>query len=70
MTAQRGVSFLPEPADIDKHLAGACRPGGLSAGFWTDAYLAAFARAGRCRLATFDRGFRRFDGLDLILLAA
>ena len=69
VTAQRGVSFLPEPAGIDEHLAGACRGGRFSTGFWTDAYLAAFARAGRYRLATFDRGFRRFDGLDLILLA-
>lgn len=70
VTAQRGVGFLPEPPGIDEHLADACRPCGLSAGFWTDAYLAAFARAGRYRLATFDRGFRRFDGLDLILLTA
>ena len=69
VTAQRGVSFLPEPPGIDEHLAGACRGGRFSTGFWTDAYLAAFARAGRYRLATFDRGFRRFEGLDLILLA-
>jgi toxin-antitoxin system PIN domain toxin len=31
----------------------------------TDCYLAAFAVAGRHRLVSFDRGLRRFAGLDL-----
>jgi len=35
---------------------------------WTDAYLAAFARAGGLRLVSFDGDFRRFDGLDLLRL--
>ena len=39
-----------------------------SPSFWSDAYLAAFALAGRHRIATFDRGFRRFEDLRLILL--
>jgi toxin-antitoxin system PIN domain toxin len=34
----------------------------------TDAYLAAFAIAGGHRIATFDRGFRRFRGVDVELL--
>jgi hypothetical protein len=34
----------------------------------TDAYLAAFARAGGLRVLTFDRGFRRFEGLDAMIL--
>jgi len=33
----------------------------------TDTYLAAFARAGGHRLLTFDRGFRRFEGLDVTM---
>jgi predicted nucleic acid-binding protein len=49
-------------------LAEHCRLGAESRKLWTDAYLAAFARAGGIGLATFDRGFRRHDGLDLILL--
>lgn len=36
---------------------------------WTDAYLAAFARAGGLRLVSFDGDFTRFDGLDLLRLA-
>ncbi|MFZ4693941.1 MAG: TA system VapC family ribonuclease toxin [Verrucomicrobiia bacterium] len=34
----------------------------------TDAYLAAFARAGGWGLVTFDRGFRRFPGLRVEIL--
>lgn len=34
----------------------------------TDTYLAAFARAGGHGLVTFDRGFRRFEGLDATIL--
>ena len=33
-----------------------------------DAYVAAFSIAARCRLATFDRGFRQFKGVELDLL--
>jgi predicted nucleic acid-binding protein len=34
-----------------------------------DAYLAAFALAGGYRLVTTDRGFRQFNGLDVVVLA-
>ena len=36
----------------------------------TDAYLAAFAKAGGLRLVTFDRDFERFAGLDCLHLIA
>ena len=45
-----------------RHEVDLCARRGSSSGFWSDAYLAAFARAGRHRFATFDRGFRRFIG--------
>lgn len=35
---------------------------------WMDAYLAAFALAGGCRLVTTDVAFRQFAGLELELL--
>jgi hypothetical protein len=35
---------------------------------WTDAYLAAYALAGRLTMVTFDRGFRSFPSLDLQVL--
>ncbi len=68
VVAQEHVSVQGEPAGIEQHLADFCGRHGASPGFWTDAYLAAFALAGGNRFATFDRGFRRFKGLDLILL--
>jgi predicted nucleic acid-binding protein len=35
---------------------------------WQDAYLAAFARAAKLHLVTFDGGFRQYEGLRLTLL--
>jgi toxin-antitoxin system PIN domain toxin len=37
---------------------------------WMDAYLAAFALAGGCRMVTTDTAFRQFSGLDLVLLGS
>ncbi len=42
--------------------------GKASPRLWTDAYLAAFARAGGHRLVTFDRDFLRFPGVQVLLL--
>ena len=70
LTAQENVDVLDEPTGVDRHLAGLSARGGSSPGFWSDAYLAAFALAGGHRFATFDRGFLRFDGLDVVLLGA
>ena len=35
---------------------------------WMDAYLAAFALAGRNQKVTTDAAFRQFQGLDLLVL--
>jgi toxin-antitoxin system PIN domain toxin len=35
---------------------------------WTDAYLAAFAIAARLRFVTFDKGFRKYPGLHLLVV--
>jgi toxin-antitoxin system PIN domain toxin len=37
---------------------------------WTDAYLAAFAKAGGLRLVSFDGDFDRFNGLNVLRLEA
>jgi uncharacterized protein len=58
----------PEPVDLEarwRSLTVAFTSGQTAE---TDAYLAAFAMAGGYRLTTFDRGFRRFDGLDAEIL--
>ncbi len=36
---------------------------------WQDAYLAAFALRAGMEMVTFDRGFRQFEGLTLVLLS-
>ena len=38
--------------------------------FWTDAYLAAFAKCAGLRLVSFDAGFSRYPGLAWLLLEA
>lgn len=36
---------------------------------WSDAYLAAFARAVSLDLVTFDKGMRHFRGVNVVLLS-
>jgi len=62
------VQRLVEPSGLDEQLATFCDLGRTSPNLWTDAYLAAFAQCVGLRLATFDRGFTRFSGLDLLIL--
>ena len=62
------VQRLAEPVVLDQQLAEYCDLGRTSPNLWTDAYLAAFAKSGGLRLVTFDRGFARFSGLDLLVL--
>lgn len=68
LVGQRPVSYSNEPPGIEAVLHELFDGKRSSRNFWTDAYLAAFARAGAMELATFDRGFRRFTGVKLILL--
>lgn len=66
---QRGdVTFAREPAGCDTVLGRWVEAGVIQPRLCTDAYLAAFARSAGMRLVTFDRDFRRFDGLDLLQL--
>lgn len=62
------VVFTPEPEGTEALLGEHCRLGGSSAKFWTDAYLAAVARAGSIELVTFDRDFERYPDLRLTRL--
>jgi len=63
------LAFVVEPRNLDRcwRERTSTLPKGESAG--TDAYLAAFARAGGWRLATFDRGLERLAGAVVDLLA-
>src|SRR4051812_42750253 len=57
-----------EPLALEKfwlEYASSAKP---SPKLWMDSYLAAFARAMNIPFVTFDRGFAKFPGLELIVL--
>jgi toxin-antitoxin system PIN domain toxin len=62
------VDFHDEPAGLEMTLKLLTRGAKASRGFWTDAYLAAFAITAGMRLVSFDAGFNRFRDLDCFIL--
>ena len=66
------IVWLAEPEGMEPLWEKCSRRAGATGGWWTDAYLAAFALGHEVRLVTFDRDFRRYeeDGLKLHLLGA
>jgi toxin-antitoxin system PIN domain toxin len=62
------ILLLPEPEATESILADWATTPWATPRLWTDAYLAACAEAGGCRLVTFDRDFRRFERTELLLL--
>jgi toxin-antitoxin system PIN domain toxin len=69
LTMDERMVFVGEPRNLELvwRERTSAMPRGESAG--TDVYLAAFARAGGWRLATFDRGLARLAAPDADLLA-
>ncbi len=63
------TGFLEEPETLETELGRLLPARALRGADWTDYYLAAFALSSGCTLVTFDRGFDRFTGLKLHLLA-
>ena len=63
------VVILRDPTGVDDALGRLSQTVDLGPALWTDAYLTAFAMAGSHRLVTFDKDFRRFPGLHLLLLS-
>jgi toxin-antitoxin system PIN domain toxin len=60
------VVFLEEP-DIEPSLRTITDKVEFPNSAWTDAYIAAFAEASRCRVVTFDVGMSQFD-VDCLIL--
>ena len=60
--------YSSEPDGLEPFLRQYTSSGIISPKLWQDAYLAAFAQAGKLRLVTFDKGFSQFQGLQLSLL--
>ena len=68
LTHGGAAEFVDEPAGLDARLK--CFANGAKAArdFWTDAYLAAFARCAGLRLVSFDSGFTRYKELAFLIL--
>jgi toxin-antitoxin system PIN domain toxin len=62
------VIFLDEPPGLEAEFRNLAQASSPSHGLWTDGYLASFAIQSRTQLATFDQGFNRFAGFDLLVL--
>ena len=65
--ADTRVSFLPEPASIEKDLRSYSRLPGSSPKVWADAYLLAFASVAGLKLVTFDRALKA-PAVDILIL--
>jgi uncharacterized protein len=65
--ADTRVSFLPEPADIEKNFRSYSRLFSPSPKVWADAYLLAFASVAGLKLVTFDRALKT-RSVDILLL--
>ena len=62
------VRYLPEPAGIDDHFRRLTQGPHAATKVWSDAYLAAVAHATGLGLATMDRAFIAFPGVDAFIL--
>jgi hypothetical protein len=60
--------WMAEPEGVENSLRQYTSSGQVSPKLWQDAYLAAFARAGKLSLVTFDQGFQQFGGLSIVML--
>jgi toxin-antitoxin system PIN domain toxin len=67
--ANKRVSFTNEPANLEDYWKSFAAQPQASPKLWNDAYLAAFALAGRHRLVTLDKAFKQFAGLNPLLLS-
>jgi len=68
LVSDERFDFYAEPPGLEPFLRKYTQSGRVSPKLWQDAYLAAFARAAKMHLATFDEGFRQFESLRLTLL--
>ncbi|MGA2863201.1 MAG: TA system VapC family ribonuclease toxin [Verrucomicrobiota bacterium] len=63
------VVFLPEPPSAEASFRTFTQALSPAHALWTDAYLAAAAVGSQSRLVTFDQGFSRFSGLEVLILS-
>jgi toxin-antitoxin system PIN domain toxin len=68
LSDDRIVFRADEPVELEPVWKRLSLRGTASPKLWMDAYLAAFAMAGRYRMVTTDAAFRQFQSLDLVVL--
>jgi hypothetical protein len=68
LTHGGAAEFVDEPAGLDARLKHFANGAKAARDFWTDAYLAAFARCAGLRLVSFDSGFTRYKELAFLIL--
>jgi toxin-antitoxin system PIN domain toxin len=66
--ADERVAWVEEPRGLESIWRRLAAGRKASPKLWMDAYLASFALAGGHGLATTDKAFKQFNGLDLFLL--
>jgi uncharacterized protein len=69
LEADERIIFLQEPEGVDSIVKSLVARRATTPNLWTDAYLAAFAKAAKLQLVTFDRGFSKFTGIDCCILS-
>ncbi len=70
LIARDEIVFLAEPNGLEIRWRDYSRTNQPAYRTWTDAYLAAFARGHGLQIVTFDRGFTKYDGTAVLVLAA
>ena len=70
ITADTRIHLAEEPPALESTWRRYTQGLGFSNKVWSDAYLAAFARESNLQLVTFDKGFVKFDDLNLQLLTS
>jgi toxin-antitoxin system PIN domain toxin len=68
LLADKRVIFEAEPPELESGWKARMKEAYAGSSSWTDAYLAAFARCFDYEMVTFDRGFRRWTDLALVVL--
>jgi toxin-antitoxin system PIN domain toxin len=63
------VTFDEEPNDVEVLWRAFTQRPTFSPNVWSDAYLAAFARAAGLELVTFDKGFAQYENLNCTILS-
>jgi hypothetical protein len=69
LEADERISLLHEPEGLDSLLKSLVAGRGPTPNLWTVAYLAAFAKATKMQIITFDRGFSKFTAIDCRILS-